>query len=120
MMERSGLWSARGGKPSWRDATSPARRRSDVWSRGLRFRSELASRHLPLRTMFRRSRRNLASQRIERFEGRWQPEPMSPYPKVFGKIEWDAFASGDSEIELFAQIVDIPDGSEVVLRWGDV
>ncbi len=69
--------------------------------------------------IFRRRERDPARQRVERFEGWWQPEASSPFQKVGGKIEWDAFASGDSEIELFAVIPGLPDGSEVVLMWGD-
>jgi hypothetical protein len=70
--------------------------------------------------IFRRRDRAPARQRVERYDGWWQPVPASSYPNVGGKIEWDAFASGDSEIELFAAIPGLPDGSEVVVRWGVV
>ncbi len=70
--------------------------------------------------IFRRRDRDPARHKIERFEGWWQPGSTSPYPKVGGKIEWDAFASGDSEIELFAVVPGLPDGSEVAVMWGDV
>ena len=69
---------------------------------------------------FRKRPRNPARRKVERFEGSWQVAPTSPFPKLGGKIEWDAFASGDSEIELFATMPGLPDGSEVVVRWGDV
>lgn len=70
--------------------------------------------------MFGRRSPDPARRKVERFEGWWQPEISSPFPNVGGKIEWDAFASGDSEIELFATIPDLPDGSELVVTWGDV
>ena len=70
--------------------------------------------------MFRRREPDPARRKIERYEGRWQPGAGSPYPNVGGKIEWDAFASGDSEIEVFAIIPGLPDASEVVVMWGDV
>jgi hypothetical protein len=61
-----------------------------------------------------------ARQKVERFEGWWHAASASPYPSVGGKIEWDGFASGDSEIELFAIIPDLPDGSDLIVMWGDV
>jgi hypothetical protein len=70
--------------------------------------------------IFRRRDRDPARQRVERHDGWWQPVPASPYPNVGGKIEWDAFASGDSEIELFAVIPGLPDGSQVAVMWGVV
>ena len=70
--------------------------------------------------MFGRGARHPSRTRVERFEGWWEPELSSAYPEVGGKIEWDAFASGDSEIELFAIIPGLPDGSDVVVAWGDV
>lgn len=39
--------------------------------------------------------------------------PESPYERVFGKIEWDEFDNGDSEIDLFVQVLDLPDGALV-------
>lgn len=70
--------------------------------------------------MLRRRPPDPARTKVERFEGWWQPEISSPYPRVGGKIEWDSFSSGDSEIELFASIPGLPDGREVVVTWGDV
>ncbi len=70
--------------------------------------------------MFRRRSSDPARTKVERFEGWWQPEISSRFSHVGGKIEWDAFASGDSEIELFATIPGLPDGSEVAVMWGDV
>lgn len=69
---------------------------------------------------FRKRPRDPAKQKVERFEGRWQVVAASPYPEVRGKIEWDGFASGDSEIELFAVVPDLHDGSELIVMWGDV
>ena len=70
--------------------------------------------------VFRKRARDPARRKVERFEGWWRPEAMSPFPNTGGKIEWDGYASGDSEIELFATIPGIPDGSEIVVMWGDV
>ena len=70
--------------------------------------------------IFRRRKQDPARHKVERFEGWWQTGPASPYPNVGGKIEWDAFAGGDSEIELFAIVPGLPDGSEVAVMWGDV
>lgn len=70
--------------------------------------------------MFQRRERDPAKQKVERFEGWWHADATSPFPKVGGKIEWDGYANGDSEIELFATIPGLPDGSEVVVMWGDV
>ena len=70
--------------------------------------------------IFQRRERDPARQKVERFEGRWQPGTASPYPNVGGKIEWDSFAGGDSEIEVFAIVPGLPDGSEVAVMWGDV
>jgi hypothetical protein len=69
---------------------------------------------------FLRRSQDPARQKVERFEGWWQVAETSPFPNVGGKIEWDAFASGDSEIELFAHVPGLPDGSEVAVMWGDV
>ena len=52
--------------------------------------------------IFRRRERDPARQKVERFEGWWKSDAASPFPNVGGKSEWDSFASGDSEIELFA------------------
>ena len=69
---------------------------------------------------FRKRPRDPARHKTERFEGWWHVAAASPYPNVGGKIEWDGFASGDSEIELFAIVPDLPDGSGVAVMWGDV
>lgn len=69
--------------------------------------------------VFRRRSSERGHEKIERFEGWWQPEIASPFSEVGGKIEWDSFADGNSEIELFAVIPELPDGSEVVVTWGD-
>ena len=70
--------------------------------------------------VFRRRARHPARREVERFEGWWRAEAMSPFPNIGGKIEWDGFDNGDSEIELFATIPGIPDGSEIVVMWGHV
>jgi hypothetical protein len=70
--------------------------------------------------LFRKRPRDPARHKVERFEGWWEAAVESPYPNVGGRIEWDGFAGGDSEIELFAIVPDLPDGSEVAVMWGDV
>jgi hypothetical protein len=69
---------------------------------------------------FRKKPRDPARHKVERYEGWWEATPTSPFPQVRGKIEWDAFASGDSEIELSVHVADLPDGADVVVAWGDV
>ncbi len=70
--------------------------------------------------LFRKRPRDPARHKTETFEGWWTVVPESPYERVFGKIEWDEFESGDSEIDLFVQVLDLPDGAVVDVVWGDV
>lgn len=69
--------------------------------------------------LFRRSKQTPRRRKSEQFEGWFEATPNSPCPGVGGKIEWDGFDNGDSEIELFARIPEIADGVEVEVRWGD-
>lgn len=69
--------------------------------------------------LFARRPRDPARHKIAKFEGWWTVDPESPHGRVFGKIEWDAFESGDSEIDLFVQVLDLPDGDVVDVMWGD-
>lgn len=57
--------------------------------------------------------------KTERYTGWWEAPPTSIGSNVHGKIEWDAFESGDSEIELFVSVPDLPDGGRVIVTWGD-